>query len=90
MDTKVAIEPAVRQFIEENFMFRLDRTTLSETESLLEAGLIDSTGVLELVNFIETKFQIKMADADIVPEKLDSIKAIVQYVQSQTHEGNGA
>jgi acyl carrier protein len=87
MHAKPAIAPEVRHFIEENFLFRVDREQLSDTESLLEAGLIDSTGVLELVDFLETKFQIKMADSDIVPEKLDSVKAIVEYVEGQLRNG---
>lgn len=71
----------VRQFIEDNFLFREDRSSLSDSESLLEAGLIDSTGILELVAFLETEFGIHMADADIVPDNLDSVQAIVAYVQ---------
>jgi acyl carrier protein len=80
---KIDIEGQVRKFIEDNFLFREDRQTLSDTESLLEAGLIDSTGILELVAFLEQKFQIRMADADIVPENLDSIKTIVAYVEGK-------
>lgn len=73
----------VRDFIKENFMYRDDRAELADTESLLEAGLIDSTGILELVAFIETEFSIQMADADIVPDNLDSIETIVRYVESK-------
>jgi acyl carrier protein len=80
---KAAIEPEIRQFIEDNFLFRADRRELSDSESLLGAGLIDSTGILDLVIFLETKFQIQMADADIVPENLDSIRAIVAYIESK-------
>jgi len=77
------IEQKVRQFIEDNFLFREDRAALSASESLLEAGLIDSTGILELVAFIESEFQIQMADADIVPANLDSISTIIAYVASK-------
>jgi acyl carrier protein len=73
----------VRRFIEENFLFREDRAALSDSESLLDAGLIDSTGVLELVAFLESEFLISMADADIVPANLDSIGAIVAYVNGK-------
>jgi acyl carrier protein len=74
------IESKVRSFIEDNFLFREDRSGLSDSESLLDAGLIDSTGILELVAFLEGEFHIAMADADIVPANLDSIKSIVGYV----------
>ena len=77
------IEQQVRTFIEDNFLFREDRASLSDTESLLEAGLIDSTGILELVAFIEAQFRIRVADAEIVPENLDSIRTIVAYVKGK-------
>lgn len=73
----------VRDFIKDNFMFRDDRVDLADSESLLDAGLIDSTGILELVAFIETEFSIQMADTDIVPENLDSVETIVRYVDSK-------
>jgi acyl carrier protein len=74
------VETKIRTFIEDNFLFREDRAAMSDSESLLEAGLIDSTGILELVAFLESEFQIRMADEEIVPTNLDSIKAIVGYV----------
>ena len=75
------IETQVRSLIEENFLFREDRSSLSNTESLLEAGLIDSTGILELVAFLEERFKINIADADLVPANFDSISAIAAYVE---------
>lgn len=80
------VNSRVREFIEDNFMYRDDREKLADTESLLEAGLIDSTGILELVAFIETEFSIQMADADIVPENLDSLETIVRYVERKRRE----
>ncbi len=74
------IENRVRSFIRDNFMFREDRAELSDNESLIDAGLIDSTGVLELVAFLESQFGIQIADEDIVPANLDSIRSIVTYV----------
>lgn len=81
MSAQVSIK--VRDFIKDNFMFRDDRADLADSESLLDAGLIDSTGILELVAFIETEFSIQMADADIVPENLDSVETIVRYVDGK-------
>ena len=74
------VKNLVHTFIRDNFMFREDRAELSDSESLIEAGLIDSTGVLELVAFLESQFGIQIADADIVPANLDSIRSIVAYV----------
>lgn len=75
------IEGKVRKFIEDNFLFRADRAHLSAEESLLAAGLIDSTGILELVAFLEAGFGIAIEDAEMVPGNLDSIRAIACYVQ---------
>ena len=75
------VETKVRRFIEDNFLFRDDRAALPDSASLLDAGLIDSTGILELVAYLEAEFAIQMADAEIVPANLDSIKAIVGYVE---------
>jgi acyl carrier protein len=72
---------SVRTFIEENFLFREDISGLADDESLLESGVMDSTGILELVAFLETVFSIQMADAEIVPENLDSIAAIAHYLE---------
>ena len=74
------VEQQIRQFLEHHFPFRGDGDSLERNESLLNAGLIDSTGVLELVGFIETEFAIPVFDAEIVPENLDSIATITAYV----------
>jgi acyl carrier protein len=75
------ISVRVRSFIEESFLFREDLLSLSDTDSLLESGVMDSTGVLELVAFLESSFPLTMSDAEIVPENLDSIAAIVKFVK---------
>ena len=74
------ISQAVRRFIAENFLFRDEADAIANDASLLEAGIIDSTGVLELVCFLETTFGIQVADEDMLPENLDSIRAIASYV----------
>jgi acyl carrier protein len=76
----MTIEQRVTGFIRENFLFSDEASPLSPTDSLMEAGLIDSTGVLELVAFLEQEFGIAMADADIVPANLDTIAGIAAYV----------
>jgi acyl carrier protein len=70
----------IRQFIIENFLFEED-DTLKEDTSFLENGIIDSTGVLELVMFIEETYGINVEDDEMVPENLDSISNIAEYVQ---------
>jgi acyl carrier protein len=85
MDMSIAdrTESEIRGFIEDNFLFREDRVELEASESLLAAGLIDSTGVLELVAFLEQRFGIRVADAEMVPENLDSVRSLVAYVQAK-------
>jgi acyl carrier protein len=73
-------EDDIRIFIAENFMFRDDTAGLDAAQSLLEAGLIDSTGVLELVAFLEGRYGIRIPDADMVPANLDSVAGLVAYV----------
>jgi len=77
------IEADIRSFIADNFLFREDRASLDADESLLEAGLIDSTGVLELVAFLERRFDIRIPDEDMLPENLDSIRGLVAYVRGR-------
>ena len=71
--------PALREFIAENFLFRAD-ADISDDQSLLESGVIDSTGVLELIAFLESTYGISIADEEIVPENLDSIDSIASYL----------
>jgi acyl carrier protein len=75
------INRELRRFIGENFLYREDVEALSDEASLLEAGVIDSTGVLELIGFLETRFGIEVADEEMLPQNLDSIRAISAYVQ---------
>jgi acyl carrier protein len=74
------ISLAVRRFIAENFLFRDEGDAITHDASLLDAGIIDSTGVLELVCFLEATFGIQVADDEMLPENLDSIRAISNYV----------
>lgn len=77
------IKAELRNFIVENFLFGDDSHPLEGGTSLIENDLIDSTGVLELVSFLEERFGIAVADADIVPANLDSIDRIAAYVASR-------
>jgi acyl carrier protein len=77
IDTKQSI----REFVETSFLFREGRERLGDDESLLGAGLIDSTGILELVSYLESAFGIVVQDEEIVPENLDSVGQIAAYVE---------
>lgn len=75
-----AIKSQVRTFIVENFLFGDDAYPLADELSLVESDLVDSTGILELVAFVEQTFGISLADADIVPDNLDSIARVANFV----------
>ena len=75
------ISGALKRFIGENFMFRDEVEQLPEDRSFLEAGIIDSTGVLELVCFLENTFGIEVLDEEMLPQNLDSIRSITSYVR---------
>ncbi len=76
-----SIEPAIRQFIAQNFMYREGIQSLRDNQSLLEQGLIDSTGVLELVFYLEKTFAITVGDDEVIPENLDSVQQISSYLR---------
>lgn len=70
----------IRNFILENFILEKPED-LVDDESMLEKGIMDSTGVLELVAFLESTYEIKVEDEELIPENLDSIKNIVNYLE---------
>lgn len=74
------IGSAVRKFIQSNFYTAQD-ADLTDSGSLLDQGIMDSTGVLELVAFLETEFGLQLADHEMVPENLDSIANITRFVE---------
>lgn len=78
MPTAVAVDK-VRGFLEEDFLYG-EPFTLGEKESLLEQGILDSTGVLQLVTFLEVEFGIAVVDEELVPENLDSLAAILEFL----------
>jgi acyl carrier protein len=73
------LKQAVRSYITENFLFGTDGG-LADDASLLDNGVIDSTGVLELVAFLETQFAITVSDEELLPENLDSIAKIAAFL----------
>ncbi|GAB6910188.1 conserved hypothetical protein [Desulfosarcina cetonica] len=73
----------IRDFIIENFLFG-NADGLQDDTSFLEEGIIDSTGVLELVTFLEETFEIQVDDEELIPENLDSINNVTAYLDRKT------
>lgn len=68
-------------FIKENFITGRSQKEISPEESLVDSGIIDSTGILELVMFIEEKYSITIEDEELIPENLDSVKNLVAFLE---------
>lgn len=74
------IKETLQEFIAKNFMMGLPAQSLGDADSLLERNIIDSTGVLELVKFLEETFTITVEDRELLPENLDSLGALTAFV----------
>jgi acyl carrier protein len=76
----------LRKFITDNFLFGRP-SELSDDDSLQDAGIIDSTGVLELVTHIEETYGIQVRDSELLPENLDSINRLAGFLSRKREEG---
>lgn len=90
----MVLKEKLRQFILENFMFGAPADQLNDDASFLEEGIIDSTGVMELILFMEEEFGVKVEDTELVPENLDSVNRVCAFltrkgVSSGADSGDG-
>ncbi len=74
-------EKEIRSFIVENLLFGRDDGTLKPDTSFLDSGIIDSTGVMELVMFVEKTCGIKVEDQELDPQNLDSISRLAKFIE---------
>jgi len=77
------IKQQIVNFITSNFLFDDAQAGIDENQSLLDSGVIDSTGVLELIAFIEETYGIKVEDDEIIPENLDTILDITRFIEQK-------
>ncbi len=75
------IRQELRQFVVDNFLLGQDDVGLADHASFLDLGIIDSTGVLELVSFLERRYAIKVEDDELIPENLDSIDTLAGFLE---------
>lgn len=73
----------LREYIFDNFLFTEDENALVNDDSFMEKGIIDSTGILEVVTFIEEEFGFKVEDEELVPENLDSVNNLAAFIQQK-------
>lgn len=83
----MSIEQKVREYILDNYLFTDDHSALKNEDSFLEKGIIDSTGILEVIYFIEEDFSINVDDEEMVPENLDSVNNIVRFIEKKQNAG---
>ncbi len=84
MDVRITI----RQFIEKNFLFSEEDKSLDDAASFLETGVVDSTGIMEIVEFIEETFDLSIDDDELVPENLDSVERLTHFVTRKLSGGD--
>ena len=76
-------EQQLCNYILENFLFTDDQSVLSNNDSFLNKGILDSTGILELIYFLEDEFDIKVEDDEMIPNNLDSIVNLVAFINKK-------
>ena len=74
------LQKQVREFILENYLFTDDESALGVDESLLDRGIVDSTGMLEIIMFIEDELGVAVEDEEMIPENHDSVNRIAAFV----------
>lgn len=77
----MSTEEKLRKYILETYLFTTDDSALANDDSFLDKGIIDSTGILELVMYLEEEFGLAVADEELLPENLDSINSLVTFVE---------
>lgn len=78
------VDGRVRAFIIDNFLFGDESRAPAASESLLETGILDSTGVLELIEFLEEQFDIRVEETETIPQNLDSVENLVAFVERKS------
>ncbi|MEI6267268.1 MAG: acyl carrier protein [Methylococcaceae bacterium] len=77
----INMKKTIRKYILENLLFTDDESTLQDDESFLDGGIIDSTGVMEIILFIEESFGFRVNDDEMLPANLDSVNNLATFIQ---------
>jgi len=79
----MTLNDELRQFVTDNFLYGKPYEGFADDDSFIERGIIDSTAVMELVAFLETRYRIKLLDQDLIPDNLDSVNGLARFVESR-------
>jgi acyl carrier protein len=85
MKNEHQLRSEIRQFVLDDLLMGDTSSMLDDGESFLETGTLDSIGVLDVIMFLEHNFQLKIQDCELVPENLDSVNRLVQFVMRKQH-----
>ncbi len=80
MDNETAVRSKLKEFISNNFLLGKGQSDLKDGVSFLDSGIVDSTGVLEIVGFLQDTWEINVPDEELLPENLDSVDNLTAYV----------
>lgn len=83
------VKEKLRDFIVTNFLFGDGGVEFGENDSFLEKGIIDSTGILELIEYLEETWSISIEDDELIPENLDSVSRVAAFIARKTETANG-
>ena len=77
------LETKIMKYISENFLYRTDYNNVDKGASLIGSGVFDSTGILEIITYLEEKLNIKVEDEEVIPDNFDSINAITTFTRKK-------
>lgn len=83
MEHPVSIRESLRHFLLENYLFTDDPSKLNDSDSFLDNGILDSTGILDVILFVEENHHVKVSEDEMVPDNLDSIDALVTFIEKK-------
>lgn len=85
----MSLQDDIRTFIVDNFLFGVD-SGLANDSSFLKEGIVDSTGIMQLVSYIQEQYRITVEDEELTPENLDSINKVSAFIQDKRRSSSGA
>ncbi|ACH38104.1 acyl carrier protein [Citrifermentans bemidjiense Bem] len=78
----MSLQEDIRSFIVDNFLFG-DAGTLNNDSSFIKEGIVDSTGILQLVAFIQEQYRVVVEDEELIPENLDSVSKVAAFIENK-------
>lgn len=80
----MTIESKLRTYVLESFLFSDDASLLNNSDSFMETGILDSSGIVDIILFVQEEFGIRIPNEDAIPENLDSIDQLLAYITTKT------